>query len=62
FIDMEHTPKNILIRAVKDSTHKKNDKREDRRLREADALAAALGLEPTMRKLVIGSEECVSPN
>ncbi|MGP1457739.1 MAG: methyltransferase [Treponema sp.] len=55
FIDMEHTPKNILIRAVKDGARKKNDKRGALRLREADALADALGLEPTMRKLVIGS-------
>lgn len=46
FIDMEHTPKNILIRAVKTGKAKQESKKE------ADALTEALGLEPTLKKLL----------
>ena len=46
FIDMEHTPKNILIRAVKTGKAKQESKKE------ADNLTNALGLNPTLKKLL----------
>lgn len=46
FIDMEHTPKNILIRAVK--TLHQNEKSK----KEAQALTKALELNPTLEKLL----------
>ena len=46
FIDMEHTPKNILIRAVKKQS--KNDSAK----KEAQALTKALELNPTLEKLL----------
>lgn len=46
FIDMEHTPKNILIRAVK-----KQNKNEYAK-KEAQALTKALELNPTLEKLL----------
>ena len=45
FIDMEHTPKNILIRAVK--TGKRRDNQA-----EIDALEGALNLSPTLGRLL----------
>lgn len=44
FIDMEHTPKNILIRAVKTGGRKKNEK--------LDACAELLGVEPLLGRLL----------
>ena len=44
FIDMEHTPKNILIRAVKTGGRKKNEK--------LDACAEFLGVEPLLGRLL----------
>ena len=45
FIDMEHTPKNILIRAVKNSSH---GKKQD----EADSLTDALKISPMLKNLL----------
>ena len=45
FIDMEHTPKNILIRAVKQGGPKNNKK-------ELEAIMEALHIEPTLYKLM----------
>lgn len=46
FIDMEHTPKNILIRAIK-TTQKGNNKKEYDKLREF------LGVHPTLETLLM---------
>ena len=45
FIDMEHTPKNILIRAVKNGSHGKNQD-------EADSLTDALKISPMLKNLL----------
>lgn len=45
FIDMEHTPKNILIRAVKKSESKQTDG-------SAEALTDALKISPTLKSLL----------
>ena len=45
FIDMEHTPKNILIRAVKQGNPKNNEK-------EIEAIMKELQIEPTLYKLL----------
>ena len=45
FIDMEHTPKNILIRAVKQGTPKEN-------AAELKAIMEELHIEPTLYKLL----------
>lgn len=47
FIDMEHTPKNILIRAVKQGGAKDNKK-------ELEAIMKVLHIEPTLYKLLMG--------
>jgi hypothetical protein len=50
FIDMEHTPKNLLIRAVKKSgSSKQQDKTASK---EADLLTAALHVSPTLKALL----------
>ncbi|MBQ5472720.1 MAG: SAM-dependent methyltransferase [Treponema sp.] len=46
FIDMEHTPKNILIRAVKTGAAKEKSSKE------AEAFTVALGLVPTLKRLL----------
>lgn len=45
FIDMEHTPKNILIRAVKNGSHGKNQD-------ETDSLTDALKISPMLKNLL----------
>lgn len=50
FIDMEHTPKNILIRAVKGNTD--NAKLKEESLKSAAALTDALCLEPALKRLL----------
>ena len=54
FIDMEHTPKNILIRAVKKSCHpdSKNCHPELVSGSPADALTKALKIAPTLKSLL----------
>lgn len=50
FIDMEHTPKNLLIRAVR-NTH--SDERKERKVRqEADEVMRLLNIDPTIKRLV----------
>lgn len=46
FIDMEHTPKNILIRAVKTTNCKQKSKEE------AEKFTSSLGLEPTLKRIL----------
>ena len=46
FIDMEHTPKNLLIRAIKEGRPKGNQK-------ELEALLAFLNAEPTLTRLLM---------
>ena len=48
FIDMEHTPKNILIRAVKARNAAKNGTN----ISEAEELISALKISPTIKKLL----------
>ncbi len=56
FIEMEHTPKNILIRAVKRPEGAKSPSAE--RLAEAERAIAEFGADPTIyRLLVTGREE-----
>lgn len=50
FIDMEQTPKNILIRAVKGNTD--NAKLNEESLKSAAALTDALCLEPALKRLL----------
>lgn len=47
FIDMEHTPKNLLIRAVKTNKMKSGKKAES-----VEELISFLGVEPTLQKLL----------
>ena len=49
FIDMEHTPKNILIRAVKEKQEKKNSEEERKALQHC---MESLQVEPTLKKLL----------
>lgn len=50
FIDMEHTPKNLLIRAVKRETRSAEREREIRR--QADETARFLHIDPTLKRLL----------
>ena len=57
FIDLDHTPKNILIRAVKrPSTPEKTKKKA---LEEINALINQFGFEPTLYKLLIQKNDTV---
>lgn len=49
FVDMAHSPKNLLIRAVK--TNVSRDKRE-KAIKEVDALCTSLHIEPSIYKLL----------
>ena len=53
FIDMEHTPKNILIRAVKNAAQNNDARKRERTLHSADALTSALAAELTLKRLII---------
>ena len=57
FIDMEHTPKNILIRAVK-KTNIKDEKKENKRMADIEAsirqCEEALRVSPTLGRLLDG--------
>ena len=50
FIDMEHTPKNLLIRAVKRGETDEDRKRETRR--RIDAVTEFLHIDPTLKRLL----------
>ena len=52
FIDMEHTPKNLLIRAVKSSV-KGKESGETQKKREYDAMVQLLGYQPLLGKLLL---------
>ena len=53
FIDMEHTPKNLLIRAVKHNKMKPTGKREGKLVgKELDTLTEFLQISPTLEKLL----------
>lgn len=54
FIDMEHTPKNILIRAVKKHPSKDGEAVMKGRLDAYEACRKFLGVEPTLYKLLSG--------
>lgn len=54
FIDFAHTPKNILIRAVKRPIIPKNAR--EKALAEVDALCNEFKFEPTLYKLILGNE------
>ena len=54
FIDMEHTPKNLLIRAVKTGNNKKMD--------DVTELMKALHIKPTLEKLLYPEGEVHSEN
>jgi hypothetical protein len=54
FIDLEHSPKNLLIRAVKKPNSQKNKKtqREEAALQEVEELMQTFGLNPTLYQLL----------
>lgn len=49
FVDMSHTPKNILIRAVKSQIPQKT---KDKYLAEAESLITEFGFDPTLYRLI----------
>ena len=49
FIDIEHSPKNLLIRAIKGSV---SDKRKQELLNEVNTIIKEFNLEPTIVKLL----------
>lgn len=55
FIDFDHTPKNILIRAVRSPMMPKNVR--DRALKEVHALMKEFGFEPTLYRLLAAKED-----
>lgn len=54
FIDMEHTPKNLLIRAVKDGKSKENRA-------EIEAVLDFFHVKPTLYRLLVEDENSASP-
>lgn len=50
FIDLSHTPKNLLIRAVKNN---KSEKRSETAIREIEAVNEEFGFSPTLYRLLI---------
>ena len=53
FIDMEHTPKNILIRAVKKPV---SEEKRERAKAEAERLCRTFGIHQTLMQLVLTEE------
>lgn len=53
FIDFTHTPKNLLIRAVKSNISREH---RDRMLKEADNIIEEFNLSPTLYRLITGDE------
>lgn len=54
FIDMEHTPKNLLIRAVKRSSG--SDRKAQQSAKEVAVLTDKLQIEPTLQRLLFPTE------
>lgn len=52
FIDMEHTPKNILLRGVKSEKRKDNKKQQEMTSQEIEKCKEFLGVDPTLGKLL----------
>lgn len=50
FIDMEHTPKNLLIRAI--HRKKQSDKKKEKAAQQVDAFCKQFGFTPTLWKLL----------
>lgn len=50
FIDMEHTPKNLLIRAVKSSA---SERKIEQKEQEYEAMVRLLGYQPLLGKLLL---------
>ena len=50
FVDLDHTPKNILIRAVK--RNETSEQKQESLLNEIKALNDEFGFEPTLCKLL----------
>lgn len=55
FIDMEHTPKNLLIRAVK--RNGRSEWKAEHAREEVASLTQELQIEPTLQKLLFPMEE-----
>ena len=55
FIDLENTPKNLLIRAVRRPVTPKNSR--EKALNEVKVLMQEYAFEPTLYKLLLGKEE-----
>ncbi len=53
FVDLAHTPKNILIRAKKVET---TEKRKQQALNEVKAIMAEFSLQPTLYELLLGAD------
>lgn len=49
FIDMEHTPKNLMIRGIKKQIGKEDKEKKEKQLLEIDAF---LNIHPTLQKLI----------
>ena len=50
FIDMEHTPKNILIKAIKSRSSNLKEKLKEK-LKEYNSLKKFLGIQPLLEEL-----------
>ena len=58
FIDMEHTPKNLLIRAVKRTG--RSERKAEHAREEVVSLTRKLQIEPTLQKLLfpVAEQSC----
>ena len=52
FIDMEHTPKNLLIRAVRQGETARRGAKQEQARRETAQLTDFLNIRPTLQKLL----------
>lgn len=53
FVDLSHTPKNILIRAIKNDN--KSEETKKKALSEVECLVKEFSFSPTLRNLIFGS-------